>query len=298
MEQTPSETDSRPPEPKNEICFVCQKPVEYRLKLDWQDIRRNPFMRSSSEMGWIFFYDRIPHEGCIAELQRRETLERTQMVIAERKKAVAAYRGRVGFPLDMTEKTFERFRPETPEQASALKLSQAWQEADDFGILFMGPAGSGKSHLALAMVNRSLDSFLNSEVPTDVVEHDLIEAKRFPTYWTVADLIAFIKQNDFDFPLGLLDARFLVLDDLGAEQVTDWTREQFFRLFEHRTKRRLATIVTTNLSLNELKDKLHERVVSRIMGICIPVEIKGKDKRRDDMISRARLLADRARSAP
>jgi DNA replication protein DnaC len=67
-------------------------------------------------------------------------------------------------------------------------------------------------------------------------------------------------------------ADLLLLDDLGAEKVTDknrdWVQEQIYRLINWRSNHLLATLFTSNLSLKQLEAKLGRGVVSRIEGMC------------------------------
>ncbi len=58
----------------------------------------------------------------------------------------------------------------------------------------------------------------------------------------------------------------LVLDDLGAEKHTDTREEHLFTLLNRRTKSRTATLITTNLSGEDLLAKIGPRAYSRIGG--------------------------------
>lgn len=65
----------------------------------------------------------------------------------------------------------------------------------------------------------------------------------------------------------------LVLDDMGVERVTDWAVEQLFMLINYRATHRRRTIITSNLNLHDLRQKLsHEdrgrRIPSRIQEMC------------------------------
>jgi DNA replication protein DnaC len=75
------------------------------------------------------------------------------------------------------------------------------------------------------------------------------------------------------------EARLLLLDDLAAERVTDWTSETLYRLVDARYARRLPTIVTTNASGQQIRDGLGERVASRLNGLGRIVTLDGPDRR-------------------
>ena len=86
---------------------------------------------------------------------------------------------------------------------------------------------------------------------------------------------------------------FLVLDDLGAEKMTEWVGEQLFCIVNHRYNEQLPTVVTSNYSPtqviahmatvdgrgNVIDDMQGQRIMSRIYGMCERVEIRGADWR-------------------
>ncbi|MEV3857624.1 ATP-binding protein [Streptomyces sp. NPDC050095] len=81
----------------------------------------------------------------------------------------------------------------------------------------------------------------------------------------------------------------LLLDDLGAARTTEWTDELTYRLINHRYSHRLPMLITTNLpplrtaqvpaGQPVLRDKLGDRVLSRLAGMCELVEVTGSDRR-------------------
>jgi len=72
----------------------------------------------------------------------------------------------------------------------------------------------------------------------------------------------------------------LLVDDLGAERYTEWVQEQIVQLLDYRYRNNLSTIITSNLNLKELRDKVGERIYSRVVGLCKPILIYGKDFRK------------------
>ncbi len=88
------------------------------------------------------------------------------------------------------------------------------------------------------------------------------------------------------------EAPCLILDDLGAERITEWVGEQLFCLLNYRYNSQLQTIITTNYSTTELAERLTiynkqgqaddaqaQRILSRIYGMCERVYLGGKDWR-------------------
>jgi DNA replication protein DnaC len=78
----------------------------------------------------------------------------------------------------------------------------------------------------------------------------------------------------------------LILDDLGAERKSEYMNEIVFNLIDSRYRAKLPLIVTTNLTSEELKnpaDITNRRTYSRLLEMCIPLEVKGEDRRREKL---------------
>jgi DNA replication protein DnaC len=74
----------------------------------------------------------------------------------------------------------------------------------------------------------------------------------------------------------------LILDDLSAERKTEYMQEIVFNVIDSRYRANLPLIVTTNLTSEELKhpsDISYQRTFSRLLEMCLPVNVEGKDKR-------------------
>ena len=73
----------------------------------------------------------------------------------------------------------------------------------------------------------------------------------------------------------------LVLDDIGAERVTDWVLERLYKLVNRRYMDCCSTIVTTNLDEQKLSDRVSYPLVSRLYEMC-PKQcpFKGEDYRK------------------
>lgn len=144
--------------------------------------------------------------------------------------------------------TFNGFLPGT---------RRAFQQATDYAntptgwLIFTGPNGCGKTHLAVAIARHRLeakDTVLFAVVP------DLLDYLR-ATYAPKAEI-----QYDILFQR-MRQAKFLVLDDLGTEQHSPWANEKLFQLLNHRYNAHLATVITTNLlGLEGIEPRLRSRM--------------------------------------
>jgi len=133
------------------------------------------------------------------------------------------------------------------------------------GLLLTGPVGSGKTFLACCIANALL---ARNTTLLFVVVPDLLDQIK-ATYDTH-------KQNPMTESELLDTARevpLLVLDDLGAHNYTDWTRNKIFSIINYRLNYLLPTVITSNINLEDLEEYLGERTTSRIFQMCRPYRL-------------------------
>lgn len=78
----------------------------------------------------------------------------------------------------------------------------------------------------------------------------------------------------------LYNSKILILDDIGSEKPSEWVQERLYTLIDFRVNNELSTLYTSNLTLDELRDKLGDRIVSRIKGSNEVIQLIGADRRR------------------
>ncbi|MEJ7798651.1 MAG: ATP-binding protein [Solirubrobacteraceae bacterium] len=142
---------------------------------------------------------------------------------------------------------------------------------DGRGLWFFGPAGTGKTTLAM------------------LVSSHAIAAGRSVAIYSLPRLLAEIRTT-FDGERGnsyldLLDrltaVDLLHIDDVGAEKTSPWVLEQLYAIVNARYEDQRAIIITTNLEHREaLAEQINDRTVSRLEEMCELLPLYGPDARR------------------
>ena len=63
-----------------------------------------------------------------------------------------------------------------------------------------------------------------------------------------------------------------MLDDLGTQNTTAWAREKLFQIINYRYTHKLPTVVTTNIGLNEIDERVSSRLQDRELVIKIQID--------------------------
>lgn len=151
---------------------------------------------------------------------------------------------------DLRDASFENYQAVTKEQKEDFKnvrgQLKGYLDGLDYNIVIIGDVGVGKSHLAYSALKALSD-----------------HTKKMGLFINVVDLLAKIKEDfslEAEYIRRISEADWLVLDDLGTEKVTEWSNGILYSILNKRTK----TIITTNLSPQDIMGTYGKRVYSRI----------------------------------
>lgn len=136
------------------------------------------------------------------------------------------------------------------------------------GLFLHGVPGCGKTSLAAGLVRELL---WRGETARMVVVPRLLQALRVATWNNRVDEQELLERYS--------KAPVLVLDDLGAEEKNDRTMDRLYLVVNDRYQECRTTVITSNLSIPEISEKLHARLASRIAEMCVKVEFPAKDYR-------------------
>lgn len=204
---------------------------------------------------------------CESEKRDKEEAEKKKNEFEQKVKELR----RVGFPeYSMQEWTFANDDMSNSRVTNAMK-----KYVDNFeemkkqgkGLLLYGSVGTGKTYSACEVANALID-------------------KGYPVLVTnfariINSLQATFEKQDYIDSFNRFS--LLVIDDLSAERDTSFANEQVFQIIDARYRIKLPMIITTNLSIEALKnpqDINKQRIYDRILERCFPVEVSGQSRRR------------------
>lgn len=155
--------------------------------------------------------------------------------------------------------------PRTPD--AAWRLARSYAEKPQGWLVFHGAFGTGKTHLAVAIANHRLAL---GEPAVFIVVPDLLDHLR--STFSPASEVTYDELFET-----VRNTPLLILDDLGTQTSTPWAQEKLYQILNHRYNKGLPTVITTNLSPDEIEPRLRSRLGDSHLSRL--VEIRDIDKR-------------------
>ena len=159
--------------------------------------------------------------------------------------------------------------------AHNLKIMRGY--ADNFStdrmqnLLLMGSTGLGKTHLSSAVARTVIDRGFDVQYVTAVGMLSDFEYQRFGNS---------ISGDEGENVARYYDCDLLIIDDLGTEVVNQFTLSCIYNVINIRLTRKRSTVISTNFTQKELREKYWDRVTSRLFGEYQPLIFVGTDIRR------------------
>ncbi len=164
--------------------------------------------------------------------------------------------------------TFEADTGRNPNMAKARAYADKWSDmlSQNIGLLLWGEVGTGKSFFAACIANALIEQCVSVKMTNfSSILNDLFY------------------EGDKNLYIDRLNNHsLLIIDDLGIERDTEYALEQVYNIIDARYKSNKPLIVTTNLSITELKnptDTAHKRIYDRVLEMCVPIKFVGENFR-------------------
>jgi DNA replication protein DnaC len=179
---------------------------------------------------------------------------------------------------------FQNDNGSVPQLEQARLYCDRWKQMqqENLGLLFWGTPGNGKTFAAAAIANFLLEQ-----------EGWHAPKVKMTTFGTILGKLPGMSAQDKEWYLkDFQTCDLLILDDFGMERQTDYAKEQIFNIIDNRYLARLPLIVTTNLSLQELKhpgSMVDQRIFDRVLEMCVPICFNGESLRQQKAKEKLRL---------
>jgi DNA replication protein DnaC len=196
-----------------------------------------------------------------------------------------------GIPQRYRDCTLENFSDNTASLTKARGAARDFVDAYpavDAGLLLVGPAGRGKTHLACAILSELVTT---KGVGGLYVDFSDLLMKIQTSFRPDADL----SKESVLTPYS--EAEVLVLDELGASKPHAWVLDVLYSLLNTRYNRKKITVATSNFEdeidpssgeRERLEDRIGYRLRSRLYEMCLMLPLRGSDFRKDVLGTRIR----------
>ena len=181
-------------------------------------------------------------------------------------------------PLEYQTKDFSTFIQETDSQKAAFKLARrfvkGWEKAKagGYGLLFLGSCGTGKTHLACAIMIELLKEYAFS----------------YPRYYKASEIFSAVRStyqagastNEEETLKFFSSIQLLVIDEVGVQKGSEAEKRILFSILDNRVTSNKPSILLSNLGPKALEKLLGDRLYDRIRSKCVPMLFAGTSMRK------------------
>jgi DNA replication protein DnaC len=181
-------------------------------------------------------------------------------------------------PLEYQTKDFSTFIQETDSQKAAFKLARrfvkGWEKAKagGYGLLFLGSCGTGKTHLACAIMIELLKEYAFS----------------YPRYYKASEIFSAVRStyqagastNEEETLKFFSSIQLLVIDEVGVQKGSEAEKRILFSILDNRVTSNKPSILLSNLGPKALEELLGDRLYDRIRSKCVPMLFAGTSMRK------------------
>lgn len=198
---------------------------------------------------------------CSAESAAREKAERETKERDERRQAWQRKIGEAGIPERFQNRSLQSFIAETDAQAHALAFAADYADRFDDALatgrsaLFIGKPGTGKTHLAVGIGLRIMRRDSRTVLFTTVMR----AIRRVKDTWSRDS-----RETETQAVAALVFPDLLILDEVGVQFGSETERLILFDVLNERYEKRRPTLLLSNLTLDEVKAYLGDRVFDRL----------------------------------
>lgn len=193
----------------------------------------------------------------------------------------------LSYILDMRGQSFESFEldyydnskvkgGDSPRSIMSATYDFCKKYAYDFkdsspNLLFRGSTGLGKTFLSACIAKVVSEKGFSVVYDTAVSVFDSFEAQKFDRGENSSEAASKVRRY--------LNCDLLIFDDLGTEMTTSFTQSAFYSLLNSRLISGLKTLISTNLTAEEIRRRYSAQIVSRLEGEYVCLEFVGRDIR-------------------
>ncbi|HIZ66861.1 MAG TPA: ATP-binding protein [Candidatus Blautia pullicola] len=177
--------------------------------------------------------------------------------------------------------TFDYYSPDFKDASSGINALEAAHSAYDKAWGFISRFGQQPENLMIYG-----DTGVGKTYLSHCIAKELLERSYFVLYFTSFDLFDIMSRNAFqkdsqsaDMASFIYDCDLLIIDDLGTELTNSFVSSQLFCCINERIINKKATIISTNLTMEDFLETYSERTFSRVSSNYTMVKLVGNDIR-------------------